>query len=59
MSQLKLVTTFHAVEDEIGDKQLADRVPWLRHVKTFVGLSWLTWGRRTICQKSHAKTKTQ
>ncbi len=37
----------HGVEDETGDRPLAERVGWLRHAAFFVGvssgLSWLAW----------------
>jgi autotransporter strand-loop-strand O-heptosyltransferase len=37
----------HGVEDETGDRPLAERVRWLRHCAFFVGLSsglsWLAW----------------
>jgi autotransporter strand-loop-strand O-heptosyltransferase len=37
----------HGVEDETGDRPLAERVRWLRHADLFVGLSsglaWLAW----------------
>ncbi len=37
----------HGVEDETGDRPLAERVRWLRHATVFVGLSsglsWLAW----------------
>jgi autotransporter strand-loop-strand O-heptosyltransferase len=37
----------HGVEDETGDRLLAERVRWLRHAKAFIGLSsglsWLAW----------------
>jgi autotransporter strand-loop-strand O-heptosyltransferase len=38
----------HGVEDETGDRPLAERARWLRHAACFVGLSsglsWLAWG---------------
>ena len=37
----------HGVEDETGDRPLAERVRWLRHADFFIGLSsglsWLAW----------------
>jgi len=37
----------HGVEDETGDRPLAERARWLRHAAFFVGLSsglsWLAW----------------
>ncbi len=37
----------HGVEDETGDKPLAERVRWMRHARAFIGLSsglsWLAW----------------
>ena len=37
----------HGVEDQTGDKPLAERVRWMRHAKAFIGLSsglsWLAW----------------
>jgi autotransporter strand-loop-strand O-heptosyltransferase len=37
----------HGVEDETGDRPLAERARWLRHASAFVGLSsglsWLAW----------------
>jgi autotransporter strand-loop-strand O-heptosyltransferase len=37
----------HGVEDETGDRPLAERARWLRHAAVFVGLSsglsWLAW----------------
>jgi len=37
----------HGVEDETGDKPLAERARWLKHADLFVGLSsglaWLAW----------------
>jgi autotransporter strand-loop-strand O-heptosyltransferase len=37
----------HGVEDETGDRPLAERVRWLQHASAFVGLSsglaWLAW----------------
>jgi autotransporter strand-loop-strand O-heptosyltransferase len=37
----------HGVDDQTGDRPLAERVRWLRHAKAFVGLSsglsWLAW----------------
>jgi autotransporter strand-loop-strand O-heptosyltransferase len=37
----------HGVEDETGDRPLAERARWLRHASVFVGLSsglsWLAW----------------
>jgi autotransporter strand-loop-strand O-heptosyltransferase len=37
----------HGVEDETGDRPLAERVRWLRHAEFFIGLSsglsWLAW----------------
>lgn len=37
----------NGVEDQTGDRPLAERVRWLRHAKAFVGLSsglsWLAW----------------
>jgi autotransporter strand-loop-strand O-heptosyltransferase len=37
----------HGVEDQTGDRPLAERVRWLRHAEFFVGLSsglsWLAW----------------
>lgn len=39
--------TPNGVEDQTGDRPLAERVRWLRHAKAFVGLSsglsWLAW----------------
>jgi autotransporter strand-loop-strand O-heptosyltransferase len=41
----------HGVEDETGDRPLAERVRWLRHAEFFVGLSsglaWLAWAAGT------------
>lgn len=41
----------HGVEDETGDRPLAERVRWLRHADFFVGLSsglaWLAWAAGT------------
>lgn len=41
----------HGVEDETGDRPLAERVRWLRHATCFVGLSsglsWLAWATGT------------
>ncbi len=41
----------HGVEDETGDRPLAERARWLRHADFFVGLSsglaWLAWAART------------
>jgi autotransporter strand-loop-strand O-heptosyltransferase len=41
----------HGVEDETGDRPLAERVRWLRHAKAFIGLSsglsWLAWAAGT------------
>lgn len=41
----------HGVQDETGDRPLAERVRWLRHAAFFVGLSsglsWLAWAART------------
>jgi autotransporter strand-loop-strand O-heptosyltransferase len=41
----------HGVEDETGDRPLAERVRWLRHAAFFIGLSsglsWLAWAART------------
>jgi autotransporter strand-loop-strand O-heptosyltransferase len=41
----------HGVEDETGDRPLAERVRWLRHAAFFVGvssgLSWLAWAAGT------------
>jgi len=38
----------HGVEDQTGDRPLAERVRWLKHASAFVGLSsglaWLAWG---------------
>jgi autotransporter strand-loop-strand O-heptosyltransferase len=37
----------HGVEDETGDRPLAERVRWLRHAAAYIGLSsglsWLAW----------------
>jgi autotransporter strand-loop-strand O-heptosyltransferase len=37
----------HGVEDETGDRPLAERARWLRHAECFIGLasglSWLAW----------------
>ena len=37
----------HGVEDQTGDRPLAERVRWMRHAKAFIGLSsglsWLAW----------------
>jgi autotransporter strand-loop-strand O-heptosyltransferase len=37
----------HGVEDETGDRPLAERIRWLRHAAFFVGISsglaWLAW----------------
>jgi autotransporter strand-loop-strand O-heptosyltransferase len=37
----------HGVQDETGDRPLAERVRWLRHAEFFIGLSsglsWLAW----------------
>jgi autotransporter strand-loop-strand O-heptosyltransferase len=37
----------HGVEDETGDRPLAERVRWMRHADFFIGLtsglSWLAW----------------
>ncbi|MGD0634248.1 MAG: autotransporter strand-loop-strand O-heptosyltransferase [Beijerinckiaceae bacterium] len=37
----------HGVEDETGDKPLAERARWLKHASLFIGLSsglaWLAW----------------
>jgi autotransporter strand-loop-strand O-heptosyltransferase len=37
----------HGVEDETGDRPLAERARWLRHASAFIGLSsglsWLAW----------------
>jgi autotransporter strand-loop-strand O-heptosyltransferase len=37
----------HGVEDETGDRPLAERARWLRHATAFIGLSsglsWLAW----------------
>src|SRR3954470_14462926 len=37
----------HGVEDQTGDRPLAERARWLRHAAAFVGLSsglaWLAW----------------
>jgi autotransporter strand-loop-strand O-heptosyltransferase len=37
----------HGVEDQTGDKPLAERVRWMRHARAFIGLSsglsWLAW----------------
>ena len=47
----------HGVEDETGDKPLAERARWLRHAEFFVGLtsglSWLAWA------VSHARRHDQ
>ena len=41
----------HGVEDETGDRPLAERARWLRHADFFVGLvsglSWLAWAAGT------------
>ena len=41
----------HGVDDETGDRPLAERVRWLRHAAFFVGLSsglsWLAWALGT------------
>jgi len=41
----------HGVEDQTGDKPLAERARWLRHAEFFVGLasglSWLAWAAGT------------
>jgi autotransporter strand-loop-strand O-heptosyltransferase len=41
----------HGVEDETGDRPLAERARWLRHAAFFVGLSsglsWLAWAAGT------------
>ena len=41
----------NGVEDETGDRPLAERVRWLRHAAFFVGvssgLSWLAWATGT------------
>jgi autotransporter strand-loop-strand O-heptosyltransferase len=41
----------HGVEDETGDRPLAERARWLRHAAAFVGLSsglsWLAWAADT------------
>ncbi|MGH7064968.1 MAG: autotransporter strand-loop-strand O-heptosyltransferase [Stellaceae bacterium] len=41
----------HGVEDETGDRPLAERARWLRHADFFVGLSsglaWLAWSLGT------------
>jgi autotransporter strand-loop-strand O-heptosyltransferase len=41
----------HGVQDETGDRPLAERVRWLRHAAFFVGLSsglsWLAWAAGT------------
>jgi autotransporter strand-loop-strand O-heptosyltransferase len=41
----------HGVEDQTGDKPLAERARWLRHADFFVGLSsglsWLAWAAGT------------
>lgn len=41
----------HGVEDETGDRPLAERARWLRHAAAFVGLSsglsWLAWSMAT------------
>jgi autotransporter strand-loop-strand O-heptosyltransferase len=41
----------HGVEDETGDRPLAERVRWLKHAEFFVGLSsglaWLAWAAGT------------
>jgi autotransporter strand-loop-strand O-heptosyltransferase len=41
----------HGVEDETGDRPLAERARWLRHAAAFVGLSsglsWLAWAAGT------------
>jgi autotransporter strand-loop-strand O-heptosyltransferase len=41
----------HGVEDETGDRPLAERARWLRHAALFVGLSsglsWLAWAAGT------------
>jgi autotransporter strand-loop-strand O-heptosyltransferase len=41
----------HGVEDETGDRPLAERARWLKHAEFFVGLSsglsWLAWAMGT------------
>ena len=41
----------HGVEDQTGDKPLAERARWLRHAEFFIGLSsglsWLAWAAGT------------
>jgi autotransporter strand-loop-strand O-heptosyltransferase len=41
----------HGVEDETGDRPLAERARWLRHASAFIGLSsglsWLAWAAGT------------
>jgi autotransporter strand-loop-strand O-heptosyltransferase len=41
----------HGAEDETGDRPLVERARWLRHAKTFIGLSsglsWLAWAAGT------------
>ncbi len=41
----------HGVEDETGDRSLAERVRWLKHADFFIGLSsglsWLAWAAGT------------
>jgi autotransporter strand-loop-strand O-heptosyltransferase len=41
----------HGVEDQTGDRPLAERVRWLKHAEFFVGLSsglaWLAWAAGT------------
>ena len=41
----------HGVEDETGDRPLAERARWLRHADFFIGLgsglSWLAWAAGT------------
>jgi autotransporter strand-loop-strand O-heptosyltransferase len=41
----------HGVQDETGDRPLAERARWLKHAAVFVGLSsglaWLAWAART------------
>jgi autotransporter strand-loop-strand O-heptosyltransferase len=41
----------HGVEDETGDRALAERVRWMRHADFFIGLtsglSWLAWAAGT------------
>lgn len=41
----------HGVEDQTGDRPLAERARWLRHAEFFVGLSsglsWLAWAAGT------------